>query len=136
VVEAEEVPLGVPAVAVVVGADLGDLAVHQPKPLGAAVDPGLAGLRVAPGHRPLDHRLVALLDPVLVEPERVDIVVSPLRVLGDLAAVVGAEARVVMRSVVGEVRGDELGVARVERLVVGADVVEVRDASGVSPTAR
>jgi hypothetical protein len=29
--------------------------------------------------------------------------------------------------VVGEVRRDQLGVARVERLVVGADVVEVAD---------
>jgi hypothetical protein len=32
-----------------------------------------------------------------------------------------------MHGVVGEVLGDAIGVARVERLVVGADVVEVAD---------
>jgi hypothetical protein len=38
------------------------------------------------------------------------------------------EPGVVVDGVIGEVRGDELGVAGVERLVVGADVVEVGDA--------
>jgi hypothetical protein len=33
--------------------------------------------------------------------------------------------------VVGEVRGDEVGVAGVERLVVGADVIEIADPGSV-----
>jgi hypothetical protein len=40
----------------------------------------------------------------------------------------GAEAGVVASRVVGEVGRDQLDVAGVERLVVAADVVEVRDA--------
>ena len=39
-------------------------------------------------------------------------------------ALVRAEPRVVVDGVVGEVRGDRVGVAGVQRLVVGADVVE------------
>ena len=37
----------------------------------------------------------------------------------------GPEARVVVDGVVGEMGGDKLGVACIERFVVGADVVEV-----------
>jgi hypothetical protein len=62
---------------------------------------------------------------VLEPPLAVDVLDTPLGVVGDLAPVVGLEARVVVGRVGGEVRGDEIGVARVERLVVGADVVEV-----------
>jgi hypothetical protein len=40
---------------------------------------------------------------------------------------VRAEPGVVVDGVVGEVLGDPLGVPRVERLVVGPDVVEMRD---------
>jgi hypothetical protein len=40
---------------------------------------------------------------------------------------VGPEPRVVVDRVLGEVGCDQLGVAGVERLVVGADVVEVGD---------
>ena len=126
VVEAEQVALRVLLAAVVVGADLGDLAVAHLEPLGAAVQPLLAGLRVAPGHRPLDHGLVALLDPVLEVPLAVDDLDAHLRVLADpLGALVRPQPRVVVDGVLGEVRGDEIGVAGVERLVVGADVVEV-----------
>jgi hypothetical protein len=113
---------------VVIGADLGDPPVAQPEPLGAAVQPRLAGLRVAPGHRPLDHRLVAVRDPVLEPPLPGEVVDRPAGVLGDRAAVVGPEARVVVGRVVGEVRGDQVDVAGVERLVVAADVVEGIDA--------
>jgi hypothetical protein len=43
-----------------------------------------------------------------------------------------AQPRVVVRGVVGEVRSDQIDVAGVERLVVAADVVEVRDPENVS----
>ena len=47
-----------------------------------------------------------------------------LGVIADgLAPPRGAEARVVVRGVVGEVRGHSLGVARVQRVVVRADVI-------------
>jgi hypothetical protein len=52
---------------------------------------------------------------------------APGRVLGDLPTAVWPEARVVVDGVLGEVLGDQIGVAGVERLVVGADAVEVRD---------
>src|SRR5215213_5922448 len=127
VVEPEQVALRVLFVAVVVGADLGDLAVLDPEPLRAAIEALLAGLRVAPGHRPLDHGFVAGLDPVLEPPLAVDGLDAPRRVFGDLAAMMWAEARVVVGCVVDEMSGHRVGVARVERLVVGADVVEMRD---------
>jgi hypothetical protein len=57
----------------------------------------------------------------------VDRLDSPLGVLGDLPAAMRPETRVVVDGVVGEVRGDQVDVACVERLVVGADVVEVAD---------
>jgi hypothetical protein len=41
------------------------------------------------------------------------------------------EAGVVVDGVLGEVRGDEVGVARVERVVIAADVVEVRADVGI-----
>ena len=41
------------------------------------------------------------------------------------------EARVVVDRVVCEVGGDQLGVAGVQRLVVGADVVEVAHRAGL-----
>jgi hypothetical protein len=129
VVEAEQVALRVLPVAVVVGADLGDLAVAEAEPLGTAVQPLLARARVAPRHRPLDHGLVTLLDPVLDPPLAVGVGDAPLGVRGDLAAVMRAEPRVVVRSVVGEVLGDEVGVAGVQGLVVAADVVEVGDSA-------
>jgi hypothetical protein len=63
---------------------------------------------------------------VLEVPLAVDLLDAPLGVLGDRAgALMGAEARVVMGGVVGEMRGDAVDVARVQRLVIGADVVEV-----------
>jgi hypothetical protein len=65
---------------------------------------------------------------VLEPPLPAEVVDRPAGVLGDRAAVVGAEARVVMGRVLGEVRGDQVDVACVERLVVAADVVERVDA--------
>jgi hypothetical protein len=63
---------------------------------------------------------------VLVVPLAIEVVDPPARVLGDRpSALMRAEPRVVVDGVVREVRGDEVDVARVERLVVGADVVEV-----------
>jgi hypothetical protein len=62
---------------------------------------------------------------MLVPPLPVDLVDRPPCVLGDLgSAAVGPEARVVVDGVVGEVRRDPLGVARVEGRVVAADVLE------------
>jgi hypothetical protein len=131
VVEAQQVALWVLLVAVVVCADLGDLAAAQLEPLGAAIQALLAGLRVAPGHRPLDHCLIALFDAVLDVPLSVDRADAELRVLSDpIRTLVRAEPRVVVDGVFSEVRGDELGVAGVERLVVGADVVEVAHRGG------
>jgi hypothetical protein len=63
---------------------------------------------------------------MLVTPLAVEVVDAPARVLGDRArTLVRPEPRVVVDGVVREVGGDEVDVARVERLVVGADVVEV-----------
>jgi hypothetical protein len=64
---------------------------------------------------------------VLHPPLSVNIRDAPLGVLRDLAASVGAEPRVVVDRVIGEVRGDQIGVAGIERLVVGANVFEVAD---------
>jgi hypothetical protein len=62
---------------------------------------------------------------VLEVPLAVEIFDRPLRVLADRpGALVRAEARVVVDRVVGEVLGDAVGVARVQRRVVAADVVE------------
>src|SRR5215210_2772448 len=131
VVEPEQVPPRVLSIPVVVGPDLCDPALTHAEPLGAAVQPPLARLRVAPGHRPLDHGLVAVGDPMLVPPLTLDVVDRPAGVLGDGAGtLVRAEPRVVVDGVVGEVRGDGLDVARVERLVVGANVGE-RVAHGI-----
>jgi hypothetical protein len=61
-------------------------------------------------------------------PLTVDLLDPELRVLPDsLGALMRPKARVVVDRVVGEVRGDEIGVTRVQRLVVGADVIEVAD---------
>jgi hypothetical protein len=60
-------------------------------------------------------------------PLAVDDLDAHLRVLPDpLGALVWPEAGVVVDGVLGEVRGDEVGVARVQRVVIAADVVEVR----------
>jgi hypothetical protein len=65
---------------------------------------------------------------VLDEPLAVDLLDPELRVLADaLGALVRPEPRVVVDRVVGEVGCDELGVARVQGVVIGADVVEVAD---------
>ncbi len=110
----------------VVSPDLGDLAVAHRKPLGAAIKPLLTRLRVAPGHRPLDHGFVPLLDPVLDEPLAIDVVDTELGVGADpLGAFVRSEACVVVDRVLGEVLGDPVSVAAVEGVVVAADVVEV-----------
>jgi hypothetical protein len=65
---------------------------------------------------------------VLEPPLPAEVVDPPTGVLGDLAAVMRPEARVVVGRVVGEVRGDQVDVAGVERLVVAADVLERLDA--------
>src|SRR5690349_9797660 len=125
VIEAEEVALRILLAAVVVGADLGDLAVPKLEPLRPSIQPLLARPRVPPGHRPLDDGLVSLLDAVLDEPLSVDRSDAELGVLADaLGSLVRPEPRVVVNGVVGEVARDELGVTRVQRFVVGADVVE------------
>jgi hypothetical protein len=64
---------------------------------------------------------------VLEPPLPLDRLDAPPGVLGNLATVMRPEPRVVVDGVVGEVGRDQLGVARVESLVVGADVVEVGD---------
>ena len=105
-------PLGFFGPAVVVGAHLGDAPVAELEPLGAAVQPALAGLGVAPGHRPLDHHPLAVVDRVLDRPLAVDVLHRPVRVLADRArALVRAQARVVVGGVVGEVLGHAVGVA-------------------------
>src|SRR5438876_4420718 len=100
VVEADQVAGAVAPAAVEVRPHLGDQAVAEEEPLGAAVEAPLARLRVAPGHRPLDHRLVALLDPVGDLPLTVEVLHGPLRVLADRArALVRPESRVVVDGV-------------------------------------
>jgi hypothetical protein len=65
---------------------------------------------------------------VLHPPLAFEVVDRPAGVLGDApSALVGTEARVVVDRVVREVRGDQLDVAAVQRLVVGADVIEIAD---------
>ncbi len=128
VVEADQVAGAVARARVEVGAHLADAVVAEDEPLRAAVETPLASLGVPPGHRPLDARLVALLDPVLERPPTLEVLDREARVLADRScALVRAEARVVVDGVVGEVPGDEVGVAAVQSLVVGADVVEVAD---------
>jgi hypothetical protein len=73
---------------------------------------------------------------VLHPPLSVDGLDPPAGVLGDLAAAVRAQPRVVVDGVVGEVLGDAFDVAGVERLVVAADVVERVDARILLFTAR
>jgi hypothetical protein len=81
---------------------------------------------MTPGHRPLDHDLVALLDRVLDVPLAVDLVDSERRVAADrLRPLVRSEPGVVVDRVVGEVRRDSVGVPRVQGLVIGADVIDV-----------
>ena len=126
VVEAEQIALRVLPAAVVVGADLGDLAVADQEPLGAAIEACLAGLRVAPGHRPLDRDLVAFPDRVLQMPAPLDVGDRVGRVAADrLGSFVRAETRVVVDRVIGEVRRNGVRVARVEGLVIRPDVVYV-----------
>ena len=85
----------------------------------------LARAGVAPGHRPLDHRLLAVLDRVVDVPLAVDRVDRPLRVLAYRPrALVRPEPRVVVSRVLREVRRNPVGVAGVEGLVIGADVVD------------
>jgi hypothetical protein len=61
-------------------------------------------------------------------PLAVDLLDPELRVLPDPpGALMRSQPRVVVDRVIGEVRGDQIGVAGVKRLVVGADVVEVAD---------
>jgi hypothetical protein len=64
---------------------------------------------------------------VLQPPLAVDLLDAPAGVLGDLAAAMWAQPRVVVDRVVAEVRGDQVSVPGVERLVVGADVIEMAD---------
>jgi hypothetical protein len=67
-----------------------------------------------------------LLDPVLEPPLPLEVLDRPFRVLTNGAgALVRAEPRVVVDRVLGEVRGDEVGIAGVERAVVATDVLEV-----------
>jgi hypothetical protein len=61
---------------------------------------------------------------VLEPPLSVEPLDPPAGVLGDLAAAVRAEAGVIVDGIVGEVGRDPVDVARVERLVVAADVGE------------
>src|SRR3954447_1391280 len=126
VVEAEQVAAAVARVAVEVGAHLPDAAVvREREPLAAAVEARLAGARVAPGHRPLDHGLLAVLDRVVDVPLAVDLLHRPLRVLADRPrALVRPEAGVVVHRVVGEMARNSVRIAGVEGFVVGADVVE------------
>src|SRR4051794_32023173 len=111
VVEAKEVSAPVLVVRVVVGANLADLAVAEAEPLSPAVEPALAGLRVRPDHRPLDHGFAAVVDSVLEDPLRVKVVDTQLGVLGYLPPVVWPQARVVVGRVFGEVRRHLVGVA-------------------------
>jgi hypothetical protein len=63
---------------------------------------------------------------VLEVPLPVEVVDRPPRVLADRPrALVGPEAGVVVDRVVGEVLRDPVGIAGVQRLVIGADVIEV-----------
>jgi hypothetical protein len=64
---------------------------------------------------------------VFEPPLAVDGLDSPPGVLRDLAATVRPEAGVVVDGVIGEVGGDQVRVARIERLVIRANVVEVAD---------
>src|SRR4051812_36670163 len=122
VVEAKEVSAPVLLVRVVVRAYFADLAVLESEPLRAAVEPPLSRLRIGPHHRPLDHGFIAVVDPVLEDPLCVKVVDTQLGVLGDLASVMRAQARVVVGRVVGEVGRDLVGVAAAQCVVVALDV--------------
>src|SRR3954452_4625645 len=118
VVEAKEVSAPVLGVGMVVGADFADLLVLEAEPLGATVEAALAGLRVGPDHRPLDHGFLAVVDSMLEDPVSVKVPDTQRGVVGDLASVMGTQARVVVRRVVAEVRGDLVGVAAAQCVVV------------------
>jgi hypothetical protein len=65
---------------------------------------------------------------VLEPPLPIEVVDGPLGVLADRARpLVRPKSGVVVRRVVREVRRDEIRVAAVQRLVVGADVIEISD---------
>jgi hypothetical protein len=64
---------------------------------------------------------------VLHPPLSVDVLDPPAGILGNLPAAVRPESGVVVDRVVREVRGDEIDVPGIQRLVVGTDVVEVGD---------
>jgi hypothetical protein len=65
---------------------------------------------------------------VLHPPLAVEVFDRPARVLGDRPSpLVWPQPRVVVDGVVGEVRRDQLDVAAVQGVVVGADVVEIGD---------
>jgi hypothetical protein len=134
-VEAEQVSARILRAAVVVGAHLADLAVPEAEPLGAAVEPPLARLRVAPSHRPLDDGLIAVLDQVLDEPLTIDVLDGKLRVLADRARTdMRPKPRVVVNGVLGEVVGDAIGIAAVECVVVRPDVIRGRRNGRSLPT--
>jgi len=59
---------------------------------------------------------------MLVPPATVEVVDRPAGVFRDAPPAVRPEARVVVSGVLGEVPGDQIDVARVERLVITADV--------------
>jgi hypothetical protein len=69
---------------------------------------------------------------VLIPPLALEVADRPACVLGDRTPAVRPEAGVVVGCVVGEVGGDQVDVTGVERLVVAADVVEVRDPKNLS----
>src|SRR4051794_29407679 len=117
VVEAKEVSAPVLGVGMVVGADFADLLVLEAEPLGAAVEAALAGLRVGPDHRPLDHGFLAVVDAVLEDPVRVKVLDTERGVVGDLASSMGAQACVVVGGVVGEVRGHLVGITAAQCVV-------------------
>ena len=102
---------------------------------GGVRNPTLDGLRahlftsgrLRPARRDYYDPRNSFLDHVLERPARVEVRDAEHGVLGDRArALVRVAARVVVHRVSCEVRGDGIGVAAVERLVVGADVVRER----------
>src|SRR4051812_40647415 len=119
VVEAKEVSAPVLLVRVVVGAHFADLPVPEAEPLGAAVEAPLARLRIGPHHRPLDHGLVAVVDPVLEDPGCLQHLHRHPRVLTDRSCTyVRAQSRVVVDRVLGEERSHFIRIAAVEGVVV------------------
>jgi hypothetical protein len=70
-------------------------------------------------------------------PDRVEVLDAQRRVLGDRPpAELRLASRVVMDRVVGEVLGNSVGVAGVQRVVVRADVVEARADDLILPSDR